>query len=157
MENQKLFTPFASSIQNTINGMSDIKFSPVSDFYSIQGDLLSLGAVVAVGFSGKMKGRLIIDFENTTAIKLAGKISGEEFTNIKDSMVIATLSEIGNVAAGDAVTAINNRFFYSLRVVPPVVFVGEDMVVGLHNMESYTMDFDSEYGKLRINVAFERG
>lgn len=157
MKDKKLYMSFAFSIWNTLSSMCEILFSPASDFYDNKGDLKSLGAAVVVGFSGKRKGRLLIDMEKDLATKLASKINGEKFTDIKDPMVIATLSEIGNITAGDAVTAINNEFSYGLRLVPPVVFAGENMVVGLQNMESYTMDFKSETDHLKINVAFERG
>jgi len=157
MNDEKLFLPFTLSISNTLSSMSSMLFSPEGDFYNNQGDLNSFGATVVVGFSGKTKGRFLIDLETCVAIELAAKLNGESFNSIKDPMVIATLSEVGNITAGDAITAVNNEFSYGLRLVPPVVFMGDNMVVGLQNMESYTMNFKSEYGKLRINVAFEKG
>ena len=157
MNDEKLYLPFTLSIWNTLSSMSSMLFSPEGNFYTNQGDLNSFGATVVVGFSGKIKGRFLIDLEGKLAIELAAKLNGENYNSIKDPMVIATLSEIGNITAGDAITAINNEFSYGLRLVPPVVFLGDNMVVGLQNMESYTMDFKNGCGKLKINVAFEKG
>lgn len=157
MKDENLYLPFASSIWDTLSSMSEILFSPAGEFYENRGDLNSLGAAVFIGFAGRRKGRLCLDMGKETALRLAEKITGEQLGGVQDPMVAAALSEIGNITAGDAVTAINNEFSYGLRLTPPVVFTGDGMVVGMQNLDSYTMEFDSELDRLKINVAFERG
>lgn len=156
MDREDLYAPFAFSIQNTLSAMSEIPFARAGAFYENAGDFNSLGAMVVVSFSGKRKGRFLIDMENKIAVELARRVTGEPLAALKDQAVIAALSEIGNIIAGDAVTAVNNQFGYGLRLTPPVVFAGDGMTVGLQNTESYTMDFEGGCSRLKINVAFER-
>ena len=60
------------------------------------------GVAVVVGVIGNLKGRIVFDLSEETAIKIASKLNGEEFKTF-DEMARSTISEIANMITGRSV------------------------------------------------------
>lgn len=155
MDDSKVFQPFVNATKGIIYSMAELELKEDGECYEETDDLISFGATVVVGYVGKMKGRMLLDFEPNTAIQLANIINGEEYASVDDEMVIATLSEIGNIVAGDAITNLNNEFSLGSRLAPPIVFSGDDVVIGTNNMQSLSIILSSEFGRIKVNIAYE--
>lgn len=155
MDDKKVFQYFINSSKEIIFSMADLELNEDGDLYEEVDDIISFGASVVVGFVGKLKGRILIDFEPDTAIQLANIINCEEYSSIDHEMVIATLSEIGNIIAGDAITKLNNEYSVGARLAPPIVFSGIDVVIGINNMQSFSKILASKFGRIKANIAYE--
>ncbi|MCX7841946.1 MAG: chemotaxis protein CheX [Clostridia bacterium] len=153
----QLYDPFKKSIAGVLRQMSGIELRTTEVFHPETEDIESYGVSSIISFSGKIKGRLLLDIEQSLALEIAKNIVGQEFSSEKEYMVLAAISELNNIVAGDAITALNNMHSLSLRLAPPVVFAGKGAAICIPKLNSYSMYCTSEYGKLRLNAAFERG
>lgn len=119
-------------------------------------EVLSLGTTSVISFSGPgHKGRLLLDFEPKAAIETAKLVTGEMYQSVKEPMVLASISEINNIIAGSATTAINNSYNTGIRLAPPFIFCGSNVIVSMPKVKSLTAEGVTPYGKVRLNIAFE--
>ena len=70
------------------------------------------------------------------ALSMAGAVLGEEYGDVKDPMVLSLVAEVNNIISGNAITGINNELLMDLRLAPPVVFVGRDVVISIPRLRS---------------------
>lgn len=153
----KLITPFVESAKAIINDMTGIAITNVGDFISAQSDFSSLGVASVITFSGKIKGRFILDLSPALALTMANRMTGESNTSIKDKLFLAGISEMNNIIAGDANTYLNNIYGLSLRLAPPIVFSGKNMMIAASKLESVSVDCGTSFGELKLNIAFQGG
>lgn len=154
---KRLTAPFFESVKNVLMELAEIEISPQGDIFEDKADIDSLGIASAVTFTGKLRGRLLIDMEPALAIELAKNALMEEFDTVRDRMVMAAVSESANMASGNAITILNNLGKLGLRLAPPIVFTGNKVIIAIPKIPSVSGFFTSGAHKLRINVAFERG
>ena len=154
--NKEFIQPFVNGVRNVLKKMANIEVTANEEAYEEKNEIQSKGVTSIISFSGKTKGRFLIDMEPSTAIYLASKINAGSFDTEKDQLVLSTISELNNIIAGDGLTDINNKFLMRLRLVPPVVFAGDEALVCLDKIPSESVNINTECGKIRINIAFER-
>ena len=152
----QLSNPFIDSVKKILLEMAGIEVAVTGAIGSDNDAVASYGVTSMVSCAGKIKGRLMLDMEQSLAVAIAQNITGIYYTSAKEYMVLASVSEVNNIIAGDAITAINNRFGLGLRLAPPIVLSGKDVVVSIPRLSSSSLDCKTKYGKLKINVAFER-
>lgn len=153
----QLSNPFINSVKDILKKMADIDVSVAGALNSGNESIVSYGVTSIISCSGKIKGRLLIDMEKGLAIAIAENITGIYYAEAREQMVLAAISEVNNIIAGDAITVINNQFSLGLRLAPPIVMTGKDVVVSIPKISSTSLDCTTKYGRLKINVAFERG
>lgn len=149
--------PFVHSVQNIVKQMADLDVEVTSELYPEHDDLVSLGVTSIINFIGNVKGRLLLDMEPALAMQIAKNINQEDFESVKELLVMASISEMNNIIAGDANTTLNNEFGLKLRLAPPIIFTGKDAIVSIPRIQSASMDCSTSAGKLKINIAFEGG
>ena len=64
-------------------------------------------------------------------------------------MVLSLVSEVNNIISGNAITGINNEFLMDLRLAPPVVFAGRDLVISIPRLRSFSSWGETEFGRIR--------
>lgn len=152
-----LYTPFLDSIKNIFGQMTGIEINPKGGFYTENDDISSLGVASIITFSGKMKGRLLLDMEKSLALQVAKNITGTDYDCEKEYMVMASIQELNNIIAGDAITKLNNLYSAGLRLAPPIVLAGKDAIISIPKVEPLSMDYTTPYGRMKVNIAFEEG
>lgn len=152
----ELYSPFVNSVKSIMMQMAHIDLAASGTLYSENDEIVSYGVSSIITFSGKTKGRLLLDVEPGLATTIAQNVLGVYYGSAKDYMVLAVISELNNTIAGDAITCINDKHSLGLRLAPPVVFSGKDTVVSIPKVSSLSVDCITKYGKLKINIAFER-
>lgn len=150
-------TAFTEKTITTFEKMADVKLITDGEVCKDNNDITSLGVTSIISFAGKGKGRLILDMETNLALQIGKNIIAEDFNSVKDEMLLATIGELNNTIAGAAITDINNAFSMSLRLSPPIEFTGRDVVIAIPKINSVSNTYRTEYGKLKINIAFEGG
>jgi chemotaxis protein CheX len=153
----ELSNPFINSVKKILMEMANIDVAVTGAVSSGNDAVVSYGVTSIVACVGKIKGRLLLDMEQSLAVAIAENITGVVYASAKEYMVLACVSEVNNIIAGDAITVINNQFPLGLRLAPPIVLTGKDVVVSIPKISSSSLDCKTKYGKLKINVAFERG
>ncbi|WP_010243836.1 chemotaxis protein CheX [Acetivibrio cellulolyticus] len=154
---KRLSDPFFSSTREIIKQMADIDIN-INEVQEIDNsEIVSYGVASIINFSGKIKGRFMIDLEADLALKIAGNILGEPCTNLKNRIFVAAISELNNVIAGDANTYINNNYSLDLRLATPVVYSGKNIVIVTSKIISTTLLCSTVYGKMKLNVGFQGG
>lgn len=153
----QLTQAFLISAQNMIMQMTGIKSKVIRDFLPEKDEYVSFGVGSIISITGKIKGRLLLDMEPTLALGVAETVMGEKYRSVKERMVLASISELNNIIAGDANTYLNNQYHLSLRLAPPVAFAGHNPLVCIPKIASASAECSTSYGLLRINVAFEGG
>lgn len=153
----RLYAPFRDSIKNILKQMADIDVEFSGDFYQESNDIFSLGVSTIISFAGNIKGRLLLDFDEQLALTVAKNLNGQSFDSVREYLVLASISEVNNIVSGDGITALNNAYSLSLRLAPPIVFAGKGAAICIPKISSASIDCSTGYGKLKLNVAFERG
>jgi chemotaxis protein CheX len=83
---------------------------------------------------------------------------GEKVTNIKKHLFLSGISEMNNIIAGDANTFLNNSYSLGLRLAPPVVFTGKNVVVATSQfIESSFIECNTNFGELKLSISFQGG
>ena len=153
--NPKWIEPYIDSSKKIIYEMTGIEISVIGIRKVVGDEFESYGVSSALTFSGKMKGRFIIDISPEAAMEMVFKIMGEKKENIKDKLFLACISEMNNTIAGDANTTLNDKYLLSLRLTPPVVFSGKNVQVATSKMEAVIVECSTEFGNLKLNIAIQ--
>lgn len=154
--NKEFIQPFVDGMKNVLKKMANIEAAANEESYEEKNEIQSKGVTSVISYSGKINGRLMIDMEQSTAVSLTRRVTGTSYETAKEQMVLSTISELNNIVAGDGLTNINNKFSLGLRLVPPFVFTGNKTLICLDKIPSESLNFSTEYGEIRLNIAFER-
>lgn len=152
-----LYQIFGTSAKSMIKEMLDLDIRGMDKMDEEPGEILSMGVSSIITFAGTRKGRLLIDMDQSLALHVANTLLGEEYGHIKNPMVLATVSELNNIISGDAITKLNNSYSMGLRLAPPIVFTGQDVIISIPKINSLSSWGDTDYGRIRINIAWEGG
>src|SRR5579883_2851386 len=90
------------------------------------------GVAAMVWVTGDIEGRIIIDLDPETAVRVACKLA--------------------NQIIGNAVTALNDQGFH-FRVHPPVMHTAEEGVKSSEDTEALVMCFETPVGSVFMNIA----
>jgi len=153
----RLIEPYINSTKTIINDMTGIEITQISEPITQNGEFVSYGVSSGITFSGKIKGRFFIDITPELARAMIFNMTGEKMDNIKGNLFLAGISEMNNIIVGDANTFLNNKYALSLRLAPPIVFAGENVIVATSKMESVTLECGTALGKFKLNIAFQGG
>jgi len=109
------------------------------------------GVAAMVWITGDIEGRIIIDLDPVTAVRVASKMAGAELPE-SDSLVRETACELANQIIGNAVTFLNDQGFH-FRVHPPVLHTSEEGIKGTEDTEALVMCFETPIGNVFMNIA----
>jgi chemotaxis protein CheX len=151
-----LYEPFMESIQSILMQMANVQLERDGEYISENDEIISYGVSSIIAYSGKLKGRLLLDLDKELALKIAENITGIKYASTHEYMVLASISELNNIVAGDGITKLNNRYSYGLRLAPPIVFTGKDTIICIPKISSVSLNCKTIFGKIKINAAFER-
>ncbi len=112
-----------------------------------------MGLATIVGLAGGVEGRVILDMDIPTALRIASIMNGEELNEV-DDLVKATLTELANVVTGVAVTELHEKGF-RFDLTPPAVITGENMKVHDIGIEALVVPMTLPFGEIEVNVAIK--
>ncbi len=152
---EKLYNTFVNSAISILKNTAGLSIEKIGSPRETHGQQISLVISSVVSFAGRIKGRCIIDMDTTVALDIAGNIMGAKYDYIKDPMVLSTISELNNIIAGDSITMLNNDLGLGLRLAPPVVFTGRQVIIYSSQVKQVTVDVDTPKGRMRLSIAWE--
>jgi len=115
------------------------------------------GISIIMGVIGKYSGRAIFDMSFETASNLAKALLKRDPKN--NDEILNVMSELSNMAAGNACSMINKKNkLFGLRVAPPTTFHGESISISKAELEAiYSAVAKTQFGDLSMSIGFGRG
>jgi chemotaxis protein CheX len=110
-----------------------------------------LDIAVIIGLVGQVEGRVIFDMKLQTALNIVSKMNEETITQF-DELAKATITELGNMITGRAVTRLS-ELGYKFDVTPPAIVTGNNMQISDTAIEALVVPVSCELGRIEINVA----
>jgi len=109
------------------------------------------GVAALVWVSGDIEGRIILDLDPPTALRVASRLAGAELPE-SDELVRETVCELANQVIGNAITTLNDQGFH-FRVHPPVLHTSEDGPKCSEDTEALVICVETCSGSVFVNIA----
>jgi chemotaxis protein CheX len=109
------------------------------------------GVAALVWVTGDIEGRMVIDLDPETAVRVASRLAGEALPG-SDELVRETVCELANQVIGNAITSLNDQGFH-FRVHPPVLHTSEHGPQGSEDTEALVICFETTCGDVFMNIA----
>ncbi len=140
-------------VEASIDILSEVLEDEVTkeELYLRENSTPVMGVAIFIGITGNVKGRIIIDMQQSSAIKIAGAMNFEELSEY-DDLVRSTITELANMIVGRAITKLHALGFTFL-MTPPTIFSGQNMEITSQNIEAFIVPLITKFGKIEINVA----
>src|SRR5580658_22884 len=112
---------------------------------------LRKGVAGMVALTGDIEGRIILDLEAQTALRVASHYAGAELPE-SDGLIKETIFELANQVVGNAVCALNDQGFH-FRVHPPLLVTSAEGDKTSEDVEALMISFETSLGNVFMNVA----
>jgi chemotaxis protein CheX len=109
------------------------------------------GVAALIWVTGDIEGRIVIDLDPETAVRVASRFAGTELPE-SDELVRETVCELANQVIGNAVTSLNDQGFH-FRVHPPVLHTSEHGPKSTEDTEALVICFETMVGNVFLNIA----
>ena len=109
------------------------------------------GTASVVSIRGDIEGRVILDLDPATAVKVATQLAGGPVEE-SEQLVGETVNELANMMIGNAVTLLNDQGFH-FKVYPPEVHNAAEGFEGSQDTEALVMCIDTPSGSVYLNIA----
>ncbi|HWY55666.1 MAG TPA: chemotaxis protein CheX [Terriglobales bacterium] len=109
------------------------------------------GVAALIRVSGDIEGRIVIDLDPNTAVRVASKFAGAELPE-SDELVRETVCELANQVIGNAVTSLNDQGFH-FRVHPPELHTSDHGPKSSEDTEALVICFETCIGNVFLNIA----
>jgi len=109
------------------------------------------GVAALIWVTGDIEGRIVIDLDPDTAVRVASRFAGTELPE-SDELVRETVCELANQVIGNAVTSLNDQGFH-FRVHPPVLHTSEHGPKSTEDTEALVICFETDIGNVFLNIA----
>jgi chemotaxis protein CheX len=109
------------------------------------------GVAGMVALTGDIEGRIVLDLEPQTALRVASHYAGTELPE-SDGLIKETIFELANQVVGNAVCALNDQGFH-FRVHPPLLVTSAEGDKTSEDVEALMICFETSLGNVFMNVA----
>jgi chemotaxis protein CheX len=109
------------------------------------------GVAALIWITGDIEGRIVLDLDPQTAMRVASQFAGTELPE-SDDLVREAVCELANQVIGNAVTTLNDQGFH-FRVHPPVLHTSEHGPGCSEDTEALVISFDTSRGSVFMNIA----
>jgi chemotaxis protein CheX len=109
------------------------------------------GVAALVSVTGDIEGRMVIDLDHDTAVRVARHLAGEDLPGSED-LVKETVCELANQVIGNAVTSLNDQGFH-FRVHPPMLHTSDHGPKCSEDTEALVICFETNSGDVYMNIA----
>ena len=109
------------------------------------------GVAGMVALTGDIEGRIVLDLDPQTALRVASHYAGAELPE-SDGLIKETIFELANQVVGNAVCALNDQGFH-FRVHPPMLVTCDEGDKTSEDTEALMICFETSLGNVYMNVA----
>jgi CheY-specific phosphatase CheX len=138
----KIIEPVNYGVKYAINNLVGV-VPEKKEITIINEDKFKMNTCVIVNISGECEGWYAIGFPKETAIKMASKVIGKEFTEFNED-IINFLKELANIMSGQMITRMKE---FMLNISPPTALFGENVLSKMRGKyPSIAISYESEMG-----------
>ncbi|MFZ3090397.1 MAG: chemotaxis protein CheX [Nitrospirota bacterium] len=127
---------------------SEIRMGDVS---LIRPEEINSDIAVIIKLEGDSTGGIIVNMGRETALNICNVMTGEKFKALTP-LALDTISELTNMIAGNATSAINDLGF-DFKILPPSSLTKEEMMTGAPWLEIFQVPLLTRCGEIKINIA----
>lgn len=109
------------------------------------------GIAALIAIKGDIEGRIILDLAPEVALKVAGKLAGEEVQD-SEQLVRETVCELANMVIGNSVTLLNDQGF-RFKVFPPEIHMNDQGLAGSRDTEAMVLAIETPCGEIFLNIS----
>ena len=146
----QLIQPFISAadavLAQSLNGPTT-----VADLSMEEEGYRRKGVAALIAIRGEIEGRVILDMDSPTAMRVARALAGGEMED-SEQVVRETVCELANMVIGNAVTALNDSGC-QFKVHPPEVHTSEEAIRGSTETEAMAIYFETPAGRVYLNIS----
>jgi chemotaxis protein CheX len=106
-----------------------------------------------VGVTGTVTGLVLYSMSEATALGIASRISGREFTEF-DALAQSGIGELGNVITGRAAVLLSIAG-YPANITPPALVIGKGTMITTLDLNRLILPLQTELGPLEIQVVLK--
>lgn len=111
----------------------------------------AVSAIIAI--TGSVTGLVIYSMSEDTAMQLAGRMIGEEISDL-DPMAQSAIAELANMITGQAGISLERSGFNS-DMSPPIVLVGHGSTIATFNLTRLVIPLVMSFGELQVDIAIK--
>ena len=104
----------------------------------------------AIGINGDLKGNVLYEMSEETALLVAGRMMGESLTRL-DEMAMSAIGELAIMITGNAAIELSS-YDYRCDITPPVIIKPTNATVFTPDSPQILADFSSEFGQLSVRI-----
>lgn len=125
----------------------DVNISPIEQttFSTVKDDI-----AIFLDVSGKLRGSLIYSMSNSFAIELSSLMIGFPVSEINE-LPKSTLSEVGNIISGKALTKLSEKGYYCETTIPLVL--KKDAKIPFKNQVGISFKAETPIGDLFVGIS----
>lgn len=140
-------------VDSTIKVLDSVIQSDIAkgDISLVRSDEINNEIAIMIRLKGDSEGSIILNMDTETAIRVCSLMNGEDF-NCLTPIAMDTISELANMIAGKATSALNDMGF-DFNVCPPLIAKENDISSKTLQVEIFQIPLYTEYGEITINVA----
>jgi chemotaxis protein CheX len=146
----QLIQPFISAadaiLAEALNGPTS-----VADLSMDEDGYRRKGVAALIVIRGDIEGRVILDMDAKTAMRVASTLAGGEVEE-SSQVVRETVCELANMVIGNAVTLLNDHG-YKFKVHPPEIHEDENGLRGSADTEAIAIYIETPAGRVFLNIA----
>jgi chemotaxis protein CheX len=109
------------------------------------------GIAALVWVTGDIEGRMVIDLDPETAVRVASQFAGEQLPS-SDDLVRETVCELANQVVGIAITSLNDQGFH-FRAHPPILHTSDHGTKCSEDTEALVICLETASGDVYMNIA----
>lgn len=149
----RYINPFLEALVNTLQqfGVGEVKRGAVrkKERMIVDMDITSI-----IGLVGDIRGNIAYSLSQETAKPIVSNMMmGMPVTEL-DAMARSALGELANMVTGAAGTILSNSGTF-VDITPPSIVFGEDIYFIISSVDTLTIDFETPYGKIEVNIGLE--
>jgi chemotaxis protein CheX len=110
---------------------------------------------VMVGFTGDVKGQILLGMSKRMAQDMAGTLLGSPIESF-DELVKSAMAEIGNMTAGSCATELHNQGLES-NITVPTVIAGDHVQVSWPNLYILETTVKLRFGQITLAIGLKIG
>lgn len=144
--------PFLSSINNVLTEVVPNIQIQRGQLSKQKNPVKTKGCSSLISITGEIEGRVVLDMNKDTAIKISNAFIDEELDDFE--VVSSTINELANMICGGAITILGNSG-KKVDISAPTMFLGENMEIYDSSAvgDAIVVPVETNYGNLYVNVA----
>lgn len=149
----KFINPFLMALKNILESynIEGIKRGDIKKKESMN---VNMDVTAVVGLIGGVRGNVAYSLSQETAKNIVSAMMMGAPVSELDGMARSAIGELSNMVTGTASGMLAGDGAM-VDITPPSIIFGKDVYLIISSIETITVDMDTPYGKIEVNIGLE--